>query len=241
MKEITSTGSTVDEAVKSALEKLKATMDEVEVRVIDEGKKGFLGIFGHKPAIVHVKLTKMEEEIDEYNPLKETVSQLIENSTNFTSDLKELEKDPADEAKKFLEEVIQKMGVSARVNVKRDKKVVYFQIEGEKLALLIGKRGQTLNSLQLLTQLVANRYSKEYIQVVLDAENYRQRRQETLSQLAIRLAEKAVQTKREIPLEPMPSFERKIIHTALVDDDRVKTYSVGRDPYRHIVIAPKDL
>lgn len=236
MKEITSTGSSVDEAIETALKQLKASRDEVEVRIIDEGKKGFLGIFGQKPAIVNVKLLKNEKENEDYNPLKDTVSELL---TKPSEQINKYDKDPVDEAKKFLKEVIRNMGVSATVQVQRQKKTVYFNLVGEKLAILIGKRGQTLNSLQFLTQLVANRYSDDYIQVILDAENYRRRREETLTQLAIRLANKVAHTKREVPLEPMPSFERKVIHTALVNDDRVKTYSLGQDPNRYIVIAPK--
>jgi len=236
VKEITSTGSSVDEAIETALKQLKASRDEVEVRIIDEGKKGFLGIFGQKPAIVNVKLLKNEKENEDYNPLKDTVSELL---TKPSEQINKYDKDPVDEAKKFLKEVIRNMGVSATVQVQRQKKTVYFNLVGEKLAILIGKRGQTLNSLQFLTQLVANRYSDDYIQVILDAENYRRRREETLTQLAIRLANKVAHTKREVPLEPMPSFERKVIHTALVNDDRVKTYSLGQDPNRYIVIAPK--
>ncbi|WP_243292739.1 RNA-binding cell elongation regulator Jag/EloR [Bacillus sp. FJAT-47783] len=238
MREITSTGSTVDEAVNSALEKLKVTKDEVEVRVIDEGKKGFLGIFGQKPAIVNVKLVKEDVAAEEFNPLKETVSELFPKSSETAAIQEEIEVDPVDEAKIFLKKVLKNMGVEAFIHVKRDKKTIHFNMEGEKLAILIGKRGQTLNSLQLLTQLVVNRYSKEYVQVVLDAENYRKRREETLIQLAKKLANKAVKMNQEVSLEPMPSFERKIIHSALVNDNRVETYSEGTDPHRYIVIAP---
>lgn len=239
MREITSTGSTVDEAVQAALEKLNAKKDEVEIRVIDEGKKGFLGIFGQKPAIVNVKVLGEDKTHEDFNPLKEAVSELFPKTSVDLEGNDEQEVDPIDEAKSFLKDVLKNMGVQAFIQVKREKKTVYFNVEGEKLAILIGKRGQTLNSLQLLTQLVVNRYAKEYIQVVLDAENYRKRREETLSQLAQKLANKATKTKQEVSLEPMPSFERKVIHSALVRDNRVKTYSVGTEPNRYIVIAPK--
>lgn len=147
--------------------------------------------------------------------------------------------DPIEEAKKFLQEVTDKMGVQATINVNEIGKNVIFNISGEKIAILIGKRGQTLNSLQYLTQLVANRFSDQYLTIILDAENYRQRRKETLTQLASRLADKAVQTKRDVVLEPMPSYERKVIHTALVNNSKVKTFSSGNDPHRHIVISAK--
>ena len=148
-------------------------------------------------------------------------------------------KDPIEEAEKFLLDVSEKMGAPVTINVEKNGKQVKFILSGEKIALLIGKRGQTLNSLQFLTQLVINRFSGQYLNVMVDAEHYRERRNDTLIQLAQRLAQKAVQTKKEVSLEPMPSYERKIIHTALVENKKIKTYSSGEDPHRHIVIAPK--
>ncbi|GLB59226.1 RNA-binding cell elongation regulator Jag/EloR [Cytobacillus sp. NCCP-133] len=146
--------------------------------------------------------------------------------------------DPIEEAEKFLKDISEKMGVSIEIETIKDGKNVQLILSGEKIALLIGKRGQTLNSLQYLTQLVINRYSDQYLNVVLDAENYRKRRKDTLIQLAERLAQKALKTGKEISLEPMPSYDRKVIHTALVNNKRIKTYSDGNDPHRHIVIAP---
>ncbi|MDR7078802.1 spoIIIJ-associated protein [Neobacillus niacini] len=146
--------------------------------------------------------------------------------------------DPIDEAKKFLLQVSEQMGAPVSIEIKRDGKQVHFVLSGEKIALLIGKRGQTLNSLQYLTQLIINRFSDQYLTVILDAEDYRNRRNDTLFQLAHRLALKAVKTGKDVALEPMPSYERKVIHTALSDNKRVKTFSDGSDPHRHIVISP---
>ncbi|MFF2450594.1 RNA-binding cell elongation regulator Jag/EloR [Neobacillus sp. NPDC058068] len=146
--------------------------------------------------------------------------------------------DPLEEAKKFLIQVSEQMGAPAEIEIKRDGKQVHFLMTGEKIALLIGKRGQTLNSLQYLTQLVINRFSNQYLTVILDAEDYRNRRSETLIQLAHRLALKAVKSGKDVPLEPMPSYERKVIHTALADNKRVKTFSDGSEPHRFIVITP---
>ncbi|MGM7723390.1 RNA-binding cell elongation regulator Jag/EloR [Metabacillus sp. Hm71] len=205
MKEITANGQTVNEAVEEALSQLKATRDEVEITILDEGKKGIFGIFGKKPANVRVKLIQ----------------------------------DPVKEAHAFLSNVIKKMGIDAEIEIKQSGKVVNFQLTGDKMALLIGKRGQTLNSLQYLTQLVANRYSTYYIQIIIDAENYRERRKETLIQLASRLAQQVIRTSKTVSLEPMPSYERKIIHAALSEFHDIKTYSVGEEPNRHLVISLK--
>lgn len=146
--------------------------------------------------------------------------------------------DPIEEAVKFLKDVSGKMGVTVEVEISRSGKQVEFELSGDKIALLIGKRGQTLNSLQYLTQLVINRYSNQYLTVILDAEDYRRRRSDTLVHLAERLAQKAIKTGHKVALEPMPSYERKVIHTALLDETRVKTYSDGVEPNRHIVITP---
>jgi spoIIIJ-associated protein len=146
--------------------------------------------------------------------------------------------DPIEEAKIFLVNVSEQMGVSVKVDITKEGKNVLFNLSGEKIALLIGKRGQTLNSLQYLTQLVINRFHEQYLNVTVDAEDYRKRRNDTLIQLAGRLAIKAVKTGQNVALEPMPSYERKVIHTALVDNKKVKTFSDGSEPHRHIVITP---
>jgi spoIIIJ-associated protein len=204
VKQITATGQTVEEAVKSALNQLQTSKDRTEIQVIDEGKKGIFGIFGSRPAVVKVTVKI----------------------------------DPVEEAVKYIKRVANELGAPVEVEVTRENKQILFTLSGEKIALLIGKRGQTLNSLQYLTQLVINRYSNQFCTVLLDAEDYRNRRNETLMQLAERLAQKVVRTGREVALEPMPSYERKVIHTALVRNKKIKTYSDGADPYRHIVIAP---
>ncbi|MED1471518.1 RNA-binding cell elongation regulator Jag/EloR [Bacillus salipaludis] len=146
--------------------------------------------------------------------------------------------DPIEEAQNFLKSISEQMGAPVEIEVKREGKQVNFVLTGEKIALLIGKRGQTLNSLQYLTQLVINRSSNRYLTVILDAEDYRNRRNETLIQLAHRLAQKAVKTGKDVALEPMPSYERKVIHSALSENKRVKTFSDGSEPHRYIVITP---
>ncbi|WP_071461066.1 RNA-binding cell elongation regulator Jag/EloR [Bacillus massilinigeriensis] len=146
--------------------------------------------------------------------------------------------DPFEEAVNYLKAIGEKLEAPIEVEVKQEGKHVHFIMSGEKIALLIGKRGQTLNSLQHLTQLVMNRHSDVFYTVLLDAEGYRERRNETLIQLAGRLAEKAVSTGKDVALEPMPSYERKVIHTALVANKKIKTFSDGNEPNRHIIISP---
>ncbi|PLT29504.1 RNA-binding cell elongation regulator Jag/EloR [Peribacillus deserti] len=207
MKQVTATGHTVDAAVESALAQLSTTRDRVQIEVIEQGKKGFLGIFGNKEAQVIVTLPP----------------------------------DPVEETERYIRNVSREMGVEVTIDVKRSGKNVTYLLSGDKIALLIGKRGQTLNSLQYLAQLAANSCSRQYLTIILDAEDYRTRRNETLTALAKRMAEKAMRSGREVALEPMPSYERKVIHSALMEFKNIKTYSNGAEPYRHIVIAPSKL
>ena len=111
--------------------------------------------------------------------------------------------------------------------------------EGQDMGILIGKRGQTLDSLQYLTSLVVNKEQKDYVRVKLDTENYRKRRKETLENLARNIAYKVKKTRRPVSLEPMNPYERRIIHSALQGNKFVETYSEGSEPYRHVVVAPK--
>lgn len=147
--------------------------------------------------------------------------------------------DAIESAKQFLMTVLVNMDIEAEIEaVKEDERNVVFNITGEKMGLLIGKRGQTVNSLQYLTQLAANRHSKHYLTIILNPEDYRERRKETLIQLSERLASKAFHIKKPVSLEPMPNYERKIIHTALSNNRKVSTVSEGDEPNRYVVIQP---
>lgn len=204
MREMTASGQTVDEAVQRALKQLNTTRDQVEIEVIDEGKKGFLGIFGSKLAIVNVKRLK--------DQIKET--------------------------EKFILEVTRNMNVDVELTTIVKDKNVTFEMNGEKIALLIGKRGATLNALQYLVQLVLNKDGKHFYRVTLDAEGYRGRRKQTLESLALKMADKAKRLNKKVALEPMPAFERKVIHSVLQGRKDVSTYSDGVEPHRYIVIKP---
>lgn len=148
--------------------------------------------------------------------------------------------DPIAEGSKFLKDVLAKMNVDARIDVRPHDEGVLFDIVGNNLGIIIGRRGQTLDSLQYLVNVVSNRQSGKHTRILLDAEKYRLRRKETLEQLAERIAKKAVQTKRNVRLEPMPAAERKIIHAFLQKRPDVATFSEGEEPHRYIVVAPKE-
>lgn len=205
MDKITKSGKTVDDALQEALKELHASKDEVEITVIDEGTRGFLGMFGAKDAVIQV--------VKKFNPEKIAVT--------------------------FLQEMFQAMRIEVSIETQLKDKQLSIELSGEEMGVLIGKRGQTLDSLQYLVSLVVNKGSSPYVSILLDTENYRQRRKETLESLAYNLAKKVKQTKKNVVLEPMNPYERRIIHSALQNDRYVTTHSEGNEPYRHVVVTIK--
>lgn len=209
MEYIEVSAKTVSEAITEACQKLSVTSDRLDYQVIEEGSSGFLGI-GSKPAVIKAAV-KFE---------KLTVPEVAEN---------------------FLHDVFTAMNMAVTVNVDydEDKRTMDIEISGDEMGILIGKRGQTLDSLQYLVSLVVNKEVEEFIRVKLDTENYRERRRETLENLAKNIAYKVKRTKRPVSLEPMNPYERRIIHSALQNDRYVTTYSEGEEPFRRVVVALK--
>ena len=148
--------------------------------------------------------------------------------------------DPEKTAKTFLKEMFIAMGLIVNVETKLKEKQLEIKISGDDMGIIIGKRGQTLDSIQYLVNLVVNKGTAPYISVTLDTENYRERRKETLESLAFNLAKKVKHTGKNVVLEPMNPYERRIIHSALQNDRYVTTYSEGEEPYRNVVIALKE-
>ena len=144
---------------------------------------------------------------------------------------------PVDTARAFLEKVTRAMGLAVSMSVSEDEDCITINLHGEDLGLLIGKHGQTLDALQYLMNLVAQRDARDRLRIVLDIEDYRKRRAETLEQLALRLADRAKRSGERVVLEPMTPHERKIIHMSLQSDSRIETYSEGQEPFRRVVIA----
>jgi spoIIIJ-associated protein len=147
------------------------------------------------------------------------------------------EESVADLAVGFLSEVFEKMNIKVKIKVFEDEDSIYLEVNGRDSGIIIGRRGETLDSLQYLTNLVVNKDTDNYTKVTLDIENYRAKREETLIRLANRLAGRVVKFKKNITLEPMNPYERRIIHSSLQNNKNVETYSVGEDPNRKVVIA----
>ncbi|MFE6169293.1 RNA-binding cell elongation regulator Jag/EloR [Viridibacillus arvi] len=270
MKQITQMGATVEEAISIALKELDLTREQVDIEILQEGKKGFFG-FGSRKANVRVTEKQLEKSDQEQQSVQQAMEELneiesseavaiisksevenIQESTteNLQSTLEVEETELIDEKRNdntvaiehavtYLTDIAKQLDINdLTIDVEEKGKIINISLESKKAALLIGKRGQTLNSLQELTQLVVHQYAKRFVLVKLDVENYRKRRQESLEQLANRMADKAVYTGKKIELEPMPSNERKIIHHILANRIDIETYSVGSDTKRYLVIEP---
>ena len=209
MEYIEVSAKTVGEAITEACQKLGVTSDRLDYEVVDEGSNGFLGI-GSKPAVIKAAIKVAEVSLEE-------------------------------RAKNFLNDVFTAMNMEVVVAVSYNENdhTMDVDLSGDEMGILIGKRGQTLDSLQYLVSLVVNKGEDEYIRVKVDTENYRQRRKETLENLAKNIAYKVKRTKRPVSLEPMNPYERRIIHSALQNDKYVATHSEGEEPFRRVVVTLK--
>lgn len=254
MNKITRKGATVEAAIEAALQELGLTREQVNVEVLESGKKGFLG-FGAKEAEVSVTVIQPQNEnknetvTDGQVTIEEPEQLEVEQLTDerFEEEIVLEVQDSArvsdevaiNETKAYVLAIAKEMGIEDLVvNYEQDGKYITFQLESEKAAFLIGKRGQTLNALQQLAQLITNKFSEQFKVVRLDVGDYRERREQSLEQFAERMADQAVRNGRKVKLEPMPSYERKVIHNALSNRLDIETYSEGTDPNRYLVIEP---
>ncbi|MBR4702533.1 MAG: protein jag [Oscillospiraceae bacterium] len=209
LKEIEATGKNEEEAIAAALRELGKGRDEVSVEILERSKSGFLG-FGAVPAKVRVSYEYVESS--------------------------------AEKAEEFLKGLLERLGSDAVpvVESETDEKgeeCLSVNLTGEKLGMLIGRRGETLDAIQHLTGYVINRSAQKRVHVSVDAEDYRAKREESLKSLAYKVAAKVVKFRRNMTLEPMNSYERHVIHTALQDYEEVSTFSTGSEPNRRVVVA----
>ena len=257
---------TVDEAITKASLEFETFSENLEIEVISEGKAGFLG-FGSKPAIIKARKKETTASVEEpaakeepkavkkeerkeikREPKKEVKREIKTEPEQPKEERKVPERSQEEiaemkaEAEKFLSGVFKAMELE--VEIKMDYKAAEGNLDiefvGQDMGILIGKRGQTLDSLQYLTSLVVNKGRQGYVRVKLDTEDYRNRRKETLENLARSIAYKVRKTRKTVSLEPMNPYERRIIHSALQGNRYVETYSEGNEPYRHVVVKLKN-
>ena len=249
---ITVSAKTVNDAITEASIELGIASTDMEYEVIEEGSAGFLGI-GKKQAVIKAwkksdkkekketkkeikKEVKKEVKVEVVEEIKEEVN--VENTVVKDEKVVEVEPQTKEACEKFLIDVLKTMDMEVKITSTIDEDgSLSINMEGENMGILIGKRGQTLDSLQYLTNRVANKMQEGYVRVKLDTENYRERRKETLENLAKNIAHKVKRNKKSFSLEPMNPYERRIIHSALQADKYVSTHSEGEEPYRRVVVT----
>ena len=257
-------GKNVDEALTNALIKLETTSDKVEYEVIEKGSAGFLGM-GRKLAVIKVR-KKEDKPVEANVKAKETETQKVAaSSVSYEPDKaepvksvdnNEIKDDSQEQPKKtskyttvmpneeverrittFLGDMFKAMNLEVKIDVKfDDPDCVNVELSGPNMGVLIGKRGQTLDSIQYLTSLVVNKGKDKYVRIKVDTEDYRNRRKETLESLAKNIAYKVKRSRKPVSLEPMNPYERRIIHSTLQNDKFVSTRSEGEEPFRHVVV-----
>ena len=239
---------TVEEAVAIGAKKLGKEVSEVDYHVIDEGKRGILGMFSSEAEV----MVYCDGELEELAENESVVEEVKEESVSEAAAIPPVQ----EKILEFLNTIISGMGVDAKANVVRIderlsdnnttfEKDIHIEITGKGLGILIGRHGDVLDSLQYLSNIVVGRYPKtgdkhEYIRIVIDIENYREKRADTLKTLARRIASKVLATGRSFTLEPMSSYERRIIHSEVQEITGVHTYSIGTESNRRVVIAYGD-
>lgn len=255
MRTVRITAKTIEAAVAEGLEKLGISREEAVVHVVEQPSSGLFGLIHKKMAVVDISAPDEEAEedtVEEASPAEEPkAEEAAPEAEEAPAEEKKAEReeptfDPeeqkkvAEEAKTFLAGVFAGMHLAVTMECRMTEERIMINLVGDGLGILIGKHGQTLDALQYLTNLAAGKSFRHHYFILLDVENYRERRQDTLEALARRLAGKVKRTGEEIRLEPMAAGERRIIHLALQDDHAVSTDSEGEAPYRYVVIRPKD-
>ena len=227
-KSIVAEGKTTNEAIEKGLKELKVTKNMVDIKVLESGeKRSFFSILA--PRVVKVQLTVKENEKHE----------------NVKKDRKEIELSIEEQEKaeknveKFLKEFLEKTQKDAKYSIEKTSSGLKVNINNENLGFLIGYRGETLYSLQNIMSAVASKGIDKRVRLILDIEGYKEKREKTLEDLAEKVAKTVIKTRKPVKLEPMQAYERKIIHSKLQENSKVKTESIGEEPYRRIVVSLK--
>lgn len=215
-------GKTSTEAIEKGLKELNKRKNQVEIKVLeDTEKKTFFSILAPKVVKVEITIKENQAENREYRDAK-SMDEIVEEIDNFVKSF--ISKLPTNDLKYIIE---------------KDGNLIKVDINDEKASYLIGYRGETLNSLQSILSNIASSDKQEKVRVLLNISNYREKREQDLKSLANKISESVIKTRKSITLEPMVAFDRKVIHTALQDSDKVKTYSIGKEPYRKVVVSLK--
>ncbi len=235
LKTLEKSGKTEEAAIAAALEELGLDRDDVSVEIVERAKSGFLGI-GASPAVIRVQYEAPDEE-QEAAPT-ETQAPAAEPEASVEPAAPADEPESYARIRAFVSGLLEHMGIQAQIDITaRDNGGVNVNLSGSGMGAVIGRRGETLDAIQHLTNYAVNRGSDKHMHISVDAESYRAKREESLVRLAEKMAAKAVKYKRSMALEPMNSYERHVIHTALQDYEGVTTSSTGTEPNRRVVVS----
>ena len=223
MKSVETEGKTVEEAISKACEELKVSREDLDIEVLANGSSGFLGLVGAKNAKIRATLKESPK-----TPAPEVSLASIPSGDQV-----------ADTAKKTLSDLLRLLEVEASVDLEEDSERILLNIKGDGSGLLIGRKGQTLDALEYLVNKIVHKGAEDKKRIVVDTENYRSRREESLVNLARRLADKAKRMGRPVTISPMSAHDRRIIHLALQEDKALHTWSTGTGLYRKIIISPE--
>lgn len=230
---------TVDEAISLGLKDLNLTHDDVEVEIVTEGKKG--GLFGIGAVPAKVKLTVKEKPVATEEKKEEKASAPSEKKVERKEEKPAAEgESDGQRAVKFLEGLLPLLGSDLEVVLASEAEKIEIELKGENAKKIVGRRGEKIDAIQVLAGAVANTGREEYVRVVVNCGNYREEREATLRHVAEKMADKAVRLGKKVRLEPMNPYERRIIHSTLVDYPDVTTKSEGKEPNRFVVIIPKN-
>ncbi len=238
-------GKTIEEAKEKAIETFGIPEEKITFTVIEEGKKGFLGL-GKTDAQIKAEY-ETTEEAPKAAP-KKAVSEPVKAAAPVSQETDDAEKEPVkdipqeklDLCRAFLTKILKAMEIDCTVDVRVDNGGIFAEIDSKGSGTIIGRRGETLDSLQYLTSLVINRTEGDYIRITLDSCGYREKRTETLKTLAEKISRKVLKSGRATTLEPMNPYERRVIHSTVAKVDGVKSKSVGEEPYRKVVISSEN-
>lgn len=239
-KVVESIGSTYDEALKSGLEQIGLTEDQVTIEIIkdqSQAKKSFFSIL--EPRQVKLLITEKETNNSKKSNDKAPDNKETYKEKEIIELTEEVQSLATERINKFLDDYITAMGISLEKQIEYKEGAMFVTLSGESSGLIIGHRGETLEALQVLLSSVVNKDIDQRVKIIIDSENYREKRANSLKGLALREADGVVRKKKNYTFEPMTAFERKAIHTALQKHPKVTTYSVGEEPYRKVVIALK--
>ena len=234
-KSIISEVKTTQEAVENGLKELKVSKDKVDIKVLEsENKKSFFSIL--TPRVVKVELTLKENVKQEKNDRREVQEE--KPKREYDRNIEDIN-EAKNRVEKFLKDWLSKVDESLEYSIKVEDYTIMININGNAAGLLIGYRGETLNAMQTILSTIANRNFNDKIRLILDIENYREKRAKILEELAEKVSKTVLKNGKNITLEPMSAYERKIIHSKLQDNDKVETYSIGEGDNRRVVIAKK--